>query len=72
MLQINPKKFKEIKNKTIPNPLRPRFRNKSQSNIYFLSQRKVSNEKKNLLMKRIKIITFVTTVIVVGYFLSNS
>tara|TARA_B110000211_G_scaffold67093_1_gene77592 strand:+ start:622 stop:840 length:219 start_codon:yes stop_codon:yes gene_type:complete len=72
MLQINPKKFKEIKNKTIPNPLRPRFRNKSQSNIYFLSQRKVSNEKKNLLMKRVKIITFVTTVIVGGYFLSNS
>ena len=72
MLQINPKKFKEIKNKTIPNPLRPRFRNKSQSNIYFLSQRKVSNEKKNLLMKRIKIITFVTTIIVGGYFLSNS
>ena len=47
MLQINPKKFKEIKNKTIPNPLRPRFRNKAQSNIYFLSQRKVSGEKKN-------------------------
>jgi hypothetical protein len=72
MLQINPKKFKEIKNKTIPNPLRPRFRNKSQSNIYFLSQRKVSSEKRNLLMKRIKIITFVTTVILGGYFLSNS
>jgi len=71
MLQINPKKFKEIKNKTIPNPLRPRFRNKSQSNIYFLSQRKVSSEKRNLLMKRIKIITFVTTIIVGGYFLSN-
>ena len=72
MLQINPKKFKEIKNKTIPNPLRPRFRSKAQSNIYFLSQRKVSSEKRNLLMKRIKIITFVTTVIVGGYFLSNS
>jgi hypothetical protein len=72
MLQINPKKFKEIKNKTIPNPLRPRFRNKSQSNIYFLSQRKVLSEKRNLLMKRIKIITFVTTVIVGSYFLSNS
>ena len=52
MLQINPKKFKTIKNKTIPNPLRPKFRNKAQSNIYFLSQRKVSGEKKN-----IKIIT---------------
>ena len=48
MLQINPKKFKHIKNKTIPNPLRPKFRNKSQANIYFLSQRKVSMEKKKL------------------------
>ena len=71
MLQINPNKFKEIKNKTIPNPLRPRFRNKSQSNIYFLSQRKVIGEKKNLMIKRLKIATFVTTLIVGGYFLSN-
>ena len=68
---MNPKKFKEIKNKTIPNPLRPKFRNKSQSNIYFLSQRKVSGEKKNLLMKRVKVITLLTTVVVGGYFLSN-
>ena len=71
MLQINPKKFKTIKNKTIPNPLRPRFRNKAQSNIYFLSQRKVSSEKKNILMKRIKLITLLSTVVVGGYFLSN-
>ena len=71
MLQINPKKFKEIKNKTIPNPLRPRFRNKTQSNIYFLSQRKVSSERKDLLMKRVKIATLLTTVLVGGYFLSN-
>ena len=71
MLQINPKKFKAIKNKTIPNPLRPRFRNKAQSNIYFLSQRKVSGEKKNILMKRIKLITILTTVVVGGYFLSS-
>ena len=71
MLQINPKKFKEIKNKTIPNPLRPRFRNKAQSNIYFLSQRKVSSEKKTLLMRRVKIATLLTTVLVGGYFLSN-
>ena len=71
MLQINPKKFKAIKNKTIPNPLRPKFRNKAQSNIYFLSQRKVSNEKKNLLIKRVKIITLLTTVVIGGYFLSN-
>ena len=38
MLQINPKKFKQIKNKTIPNPLRPKFRQKAQTNIYFLSK----------------------------------
>ena len=71
MLQINPKKFKTINNKTIPNPLRPRFRNKAQSNIYFLSKRKVSSEKKNLLMKRVKVITLLTTVVIGGYFLSN-
>jgi hypothetical protein len=71
MLQINPKKFKTINNKTIPNPLRPRFRNKAQSNIYFLSQRKVSSEKKNLLIKRVKVITLLTTVVIGGYFLSN-
>ena len=71
MLQINPKKFKTIKNKTIPNPLRPKFRNKAQSNIYFLSQRKVTGEKKNLLMKRVKLVTLLTTVVVGGYFLSN-
>ena len=71
MLQINPKKFKEIKNKTIPNPLRPRFRNKAQSNIYFLSQRKVSGEKKILLMRKVKIATLLTTVLIGGYFLSN-
>tara|TARA_B100001059_G_C17775573_1_gene551040 strand:- start:480 stop:782 length:303 start_codon:yes stop_codon:yes gene_type:complete len=71
MLQINPKKFKEIKNKRIPNPLRPKFRNKAQSNIYFLSQRKFTKDKKNLLMKRVKLATLLTTVIVGGYFLSN-
>jgi len=71
MLQINPKKFKTIKNKTIPNPLRPKFKKKAQSNIYFLSQRKVSSEKKNLLMKRVKVITLLATVVVGGYFLSN-
>jgi hypothetical protein len=71
MLQINPKKFRAIKNKTIPNPLRPKFRNKAQTNIYFLSQRKVSSEKKNLLLKRIKMATVLTTILVSGYFLSN-
>ena len=66
MLQINPKKFKTIKNKTIPNPLRPKFRNKAQSNIYFLSQRKVSGEKKNILMKRVRLITLLTTIVIGG------
>ena len=71
MLQINPKKFKDIKNKSIPNPLRPKFRSKSQSNIDFLSQRKFSSEKRELLIKRVKLATLLTTVLVGGYFLSN-
>ena len=50
MLQFNPKKFNAIKNKTIPNPLRPKFRNKSATSIYFLSQRKVTSEKKNKML----------------------
>ena len=71
MLQINPKKFKPIKNKTIPNALRPKFRNKSQANIYFLSQRKYNVEKKIKLMRSIKAISFLTVVIISGYLLSN-
>ena len=71
MLQINPKNFKAIKNKTIPNPLRPKFRNKSQTNIYFLSKRKVKSDKKYQLIRKVKIATFLTTVLVSGYFLSN-
>ena len=71
MLQINPKKFKPIKNKTIPNALRPKFRNKSQANIYFLSQRKYNGEKRNKLLRSIKMISFFTVFIIGGYFLSN-
>ena len=71
MHQINPKKFKEIKNKTIPNPLRPKFRQKTQSNIYFLSQRKVNGEKKIKLIKNTKLISVLLLVIVGGYILSN-
>ena len=71
MLQINPKKFKEIKNKTIPNPLRPKFRQKAQSNIYFLAQRKVSDEKKIKVVKNTKLIGILVLAIVGGYFLSN-
>ena len=40
MLEVNPKKFKHIQNKTIPSPLRPKFRNSHETNIYFLSKRK--------------------------------
>ena len=71
MLQINPKKFRPIKNKSIPNAMRPKFRNKAQSNIYFLSQRKVSTEKKEKILKNLKIISIFTFLLVGGYFLSN-
>ena len=71
MLQINPKKFKPIKNKSIPNAMRPKFRNKVQSNIYFLSQRKVSGEKREKVLKNIKIISILTILLCCGYFLSN-
>tara|TARA_B100000963_G_C22468852_1_gene599162 strand:+ start:422 stop:637 length:216 start_codon:yes stop_codon:yes gene_type:complete len=71
MHQINPKKYKPIKNKTIPNPMRPKFRNKAQTSIYFLSQRKVSGEKKNKLIKNIKLISLFSIILVGGYLLSN-
>jgi len=71
MLQINPKKFKSIKNKTIPNPLRPKFRNKDQANIYFLSQRKVQNEKKDLFKQKFKLIIIVAVMLAGGYFFTN-
>ena len=71
MQQINPKKIKEIKNKTIPNPLRPKFRQKAQSNIYFLSQRKVSGEKKIKLIKNIRLFCILSIIFIGGYFLTN-
>ena len=71
MLEINPKKYKPIKNKTIPNAMRPKFRNKAQSNIYFLSQRKVTSEKKEKILKKIKLISIISFILVGGYFLSN-
>ena len=71
MLQINPKKFKTIKNKTIPNPLRPRFRNKDQANIYFLSKRKVQGEKKDQIKQKLRLIAVVSVMLIGGYLLSN-
>ena len=71
MLQINPKKFKSIQNKTIPSPLRPKFRNKADTNIYFLSKRKFQSEKKATLIKNLKYIISVLVIIIGGYLLSN-
>ncbi len=71
MLQINPKKFRHIQNKAIPSPLRPKFRNSKETNIYFLSKRKAEGEKKDLKNKRIlffiSTILFITTI----YYLTN-
>ena len=61
MISINPKKFKAIKNKAIPNPLRPKFRNKAQANIYFLSQRKVQEEKKDQFKHKFRICLLYTS-----------
>lgn len=71
MLQINPKKFKHIQNKTIPSPLRPKFRNKSETNIYFLSKRKFDMNKRDILIKRAKIFLSILIVGIGGYLLSN-
>ena len=71
MLQINPKKFKNIENKSIPSPLRPKFRNKAETNIYFLSKRKFQTEKKKTLLKNIKLILGILFLVVGGYILSN-
>ena len=71
MLQINPKKFKNIENKSIPSPLRPKFRNKAETNIYFLSKRKFQGEKRQTLIKNIKFITAIVLLVVGGYLLSN-
>ena len=71
MLQINPKKFKQIQNKTIPSPLRPKFRNSNQTNIYFLSKRKFNGKKRDLLIQRLKVYTLIFIVVIGGYYLSS-
>ena len=71
MLQINPKKFKQIQNKTIPSPLRPKFRNKADTNIYFLSKRKFQGEKRQNLIKKIRFFAAVIFLVIGGYLLSN-
>ena len=71
MLQINPKRFKHIQNKTIPSPLRPKFRNSHETNIYFLSKRKFEGKKRDLLIKRIKLYLSILIIAIGGYYLSN-
>ena len=71
MLKINPKKFKHIQNKTIPSPLRPKFRNSKQTNIYFLSKRKFEGEKKELLISRIKLFVSILALGIGGYYLTS-
>ena len=71
MLKVNPKKFKHIQNKTIPSPLRPKFRNSDQTNIYFLSKRKFDGKKREQLNKRIKLFLSILALGVGGYYLSN-
>jgi len=71
MLQINPKKFKHIQNKTIPSPLRPKFRNSNETNIYFLSKKKFQGKKRDLLIKRIKLFLSILIITIGGYYLSN-
>ena len=71
MLQINPKKFKQIQNKTIPYPLRPKYRNRNESNIYFLSKRRFQGKKKELFIKKIKIISSILVIGFGSYLLSS-
>ena len=71
MLKINPKKFKHIQNKTIPSPLRPKFRNSDQTNIYFLSKRKFDGKKREQLNKKIKLFISILALGIGGYYLSN-
>jgi hypothetical protein len=71
MLNIKSQKFEAIKNKSIPSTMRPKFRNKAQSNIYFLSQRKVTGEKKIKLIQNIKLFILISFTLIAGYLLTN-
>ena len=71
MLRINPKKFKPIQNKSIPTPLRPKFRNNNKTNIYFLSKRRFDIKKKELIIKNIKVVISILIVGVGGYLLTS-
>ena len=68
MLEINPKKFKHIKNKAIPSPLRPKFRNSGDTNIYFLSKKKF-HFKNNKTFIKYSIIFILTAIIYLTVYL---
>ena len=70
MLEVNPKKFRKIQNKSIPSPLRPKFINKSESNMYFLSKGKFNKEKKQLISKII-IISGIIILLGIFYYFKN-
>ena len=71
MLEINPKKFKGIQNKAVPSPLRPKFRNSGETNIYFLSKRKFNNEKKKRIVRSIKVVFIISLIVIGSYLLSK-
>ena len=71
MMQLNPKKHKHIQNKPIPSPLRPKFRNSNETNIYFLAKRRFDGKKRNIVIKRIKIILSIMAIGLGGYLLST-
>ena len=70
MLEVNPKKFRKIQNKSIPSPLRPKFRNRSESNMYFLSKGKFNKEKKQLISKII-IVSGIIILLGIFYYFKN-
>ena len=71
MLQFHPKKTKKIHNKSIPSPLRPKFRNKSANNMYFLSKGKTLSEKKVQFKNKILIMFGIIFLLIAAYSFIN-
>ena len=63
MVDMNFKKSKHIQNKTIPSPLRPKFRNRNETNIYFLSKNQFAKKK---LIKLLILASIVAVVVLTG------
>ena len=71
MLQVNLKKYKKIQNKSIPAPLRPKFRDKAASNMYFLSNKRFDDKKrKQLISATILVLTILIIFSLFYYFAS--